>query len=369
MKRADPFELTANKVTGGIALVVVALVLVGWAAGWFFSGPVAEPRLFVAYFDESAGIREGDAVRIQGRRAGYVTDVTVVQHEGKAQARVEFAIAPGTGSPWLKEMVDTGGVPSDSSIRIRPAGMRGRPQLVIDIGKRSTERIAVGEEWKNTRGASEEDTFSQWQEDINRARSQIADLVAFFDDDSWSNLTRQLSQLRDSLESADSNISSVLDNTGELARNMDDTIRNLDNAVANLRDQAPESPEGLRAAEENLSRVAAELEEVHRQLVDSADQVERMREESEAARRSTESEELGKAGRELRAMAARLRASMARAESDPSRAGDLPPSRFWRPYYHAGEPRRGTSIDQTPVSPPGEGIGVPKGTKDARRIK
>ena len=115
---------------------------------------------------------------------------------------------------------------------------------------------------------------------------------------------------------------------------------------------------------EGLNKAGTQMDDLHKQLTDTAEQVERMREQTDGALSASESRELEKAGRDLRGMASRLRASMERAVIDPSKAGDMPPSRFWRPYYHGGEPRKGTSIDDQPVTPPGEGVGVPRGKKD-----
>ena len=363
MKRVDPFQLKANRLTGFIALALVVIVMLWWGIGWLTSGPVVEPRLFVAYFDESAGLREGDAVRIQGRRAGYVTDVSVVQHQGSAQARVEFAIAPGTGSPWLRDMVDSGGVPPDSSIRVRPGSVRGRPQLVINIGDKNENRIEVGGEWKNTRGANSRDTFSQWQEDINRARSQIGELVAFFEDDNWSSLTRQLGEIRNALEGADSNIGAIAEQTSGLADGLDSAEAQMNALLERLEAPGSDDPAKLQEFADNFNKAGKQMDDLHTQLTDTAELVERMHKQSGDAVSVSESRQLQRAGFELREMASRLRASMERAVLDPSRAGNLPPSRFWRPYFHGGEPRRGTSIDEPPVPAPGDGIGLPHGKK------
>lgn len=369
MKRSDPFELTANKVTGAIALAIVGALLLWWGAGLLFSGPVVEPRLFVAYFDESAGIREGDAVRIQGRRAGHVTDVTVVQHEGRAKARVQFAIAPGRGSPWLSELVDSGGVPSDSSIRIKPGSIRGRPQLVITIGDKDDELIPIGGEWKKTRSANEEDTFSQWQEDINRARDQVGEVVAFFDDEQWKQLTDQLGALRDELEGVDKNVGSIAERSDGLAEGLDEATKAMDSLVEELKARDTANRDDMLQLADSLAKAGAEMDDLHKQLTEAAEQIELMYEQSSDALNTSESKQLQKTGRDLRSMASRLRASMERAVLDPSRAGDMPPSRFWRPYFHGGEPRRGTSIDPSPVTAPGDGLGVPKGVDKPKRAK
>ncbi|MBZ0135114.1 MAG: MlaD family protein [Planctomycetes bacterium] len=368
MKRSDPWELTANRVTGLIAMGLIAGLVVWMVVGWIFSGPVVEPRVFVAYFENTAGLREGDAVRIQGRRAGYVTNVTVVQHEGRAMARVEFAIAPGTGSPWLQEMVDTGGLPADSSISVRPPGMRGRPQLDIKIGEHSDKLIKVGEQWKNTKSASQEDTFSQWQEDLDRARAQFDDISAFFEDEQWDAFNWQLADLRDTLENADADADSIVGKSAGLIEGLHEATRKMDEMSANLNARPPDS-EGLVEFADNLRQASAEIDDLERQLDEAADEIVRMRENSEAALTASESESLQKSVRDLRGMAARLRASMERAVGDPSRAGNLPPTRFWRPYYHGGEPRRGTSISDPPVTPPGDGIGIPKGTDRPPGVK
>ena len=364
MSEKDTFNRTANRVTGGIALVLVGGWLVWTAATWAFSGPVVEPRLFVAYFDQSAGIREGDAVRIQGRRAGHVTEVTVVQHEGRAQARVEFAIAPGRGSPWLREMVDSGGVPADSKIRIKPGGIRGRPQLVISIGDKDDELIKVGEEWKNTKSANQEDTFSQWQEDIDRAREQFAGVVAFFDDEPWRELTDQLANLREMLEQADQNAGSIAEQTAGISDGLDDAIRGLDELTASLNVSEDGDESRMQAFADNINDAGVQMDDLHKQLVEAGEQIERLRKTSEDSLSASEEATLIRSGLKLREMASRLRASMERAVIDPSRAGDLPPSRFWRPYFHGGAPRRGTSIDEIPVAPPGERAGVPAGRRD-----
>lgn len=356
-------ERNVNVFTGLVVLaVVVLLVIVGGLIPLLRPEPVP-PKTFIAYLDESGGIREGDAVRISGRRAGYVSNVTMMQHEGNVMARVEFVIQAGDGSPWLNELRDTG-IPHDSSIRVRQARMLGRPRLEITIGQDLTQTIADGGEWKDARGAGGDDEFTGWQQDIDRAREQIAGIIAILDDserfDKLNSLLKQANAALQDVEAA------FARNTGlgtQIWDTLDSATRAMDKMTADLRERRegdqPESP--LAGATEGLAELERQLGELDGHIADIEREIVRIEEQSNGALDSFDGVALAGLGLELRRQAARLRSSMFTAVSNPKKFGDMPGWRQTRPFYHGGDPHTGTSIDDTPPPAPGERTGVPRG--------
>jgi hypothetical protein len=356
-------ERNVNVFTGLVVLAVVALLLIVGGLIPLLRGKPVPPKTFIAYLDESGGIREGDAVRISGRRAGYVSNVTMMQHEGSIKARVEFVIQAGDGSPWLNELRDTG-IPHDSSIRVRQARMLGRPRLEITIGQDTTQTIADGGEWNDARGAGGDDEFTGWQQDIDRARDQIARIVAVLDDrELFENLNSMLKNASAALRDVEATLAR---NTGfgtQLWDTLDSATRAMDEVTADLRQRREgEQPDSsLTSATEGLIEFERQLAELDGHVADIEREIARIEEQTDGAVDSFDSDELSKLGLELRRQAARLRSSMFTSVSDPKRFGDMPGWRQTRPFYHGGEPHTGTSIDDTPPPAPGERTGVPRG--------
>ena len=363
MSETDPWFKRANLVTG---LLTLALIIGGstWlVARRIMAEPVEEPRTYVAYFENAGGLREGDGVRIQGRRAGYVTGSEVVMRDGKPLVRVEFVIQPGSGSPWLQNMP----IPADSRISVRMPAMLGRPQLIITVGDDKNEIVPVGGEWVNTNSASDQDQFGQWYEDLDRARTQIQDFIAAFDDkEAFEKLNQQLSDIAGSLEKADQAVQSAVADARKLEENLTDATAGMDEAREQVSAQRESTAEGVNSMAESTARIEPELDRIDAELSKALAEVERLKQSTDNLE---EQDDLSKLGLDLRKLSAQLRSSWKRAESDPSKGGDMPNWRRTRPYYHGGEPRAGTSIDDPPPEAPSEKVGVPKGNVTPKRVK
>jgi ABC-type transporter Mla subunit MlaD len=362
MSKVDPWFKRANLITG---LVTIALLL--GIATWqvvqrIMAPPVEPPRVYVAYFENAGGIREGDAVRIQGRRAGYVQGAEVVMRDGKAMTRVEFVIQPGAGSPWLWGMP----VPVDSRISVKMPAALGRPQLVITVGNEE-EIVPVGGEWVNTRSASGLDQFGQWYEDLDRARTQIRDFIDYFDnEEAFGSLNRQLADIAGSLEKVDQAVESTVAGAHRVEQTFADATTSMDDAREQVSNARESTAEGLVSLAEGSGKVAPELDRIQTDLSDALAEIERLKQSTDAL---AEQSRLDKLGLDLRRLSTRLRASWEIAESDPAKAGSMPNWRRSRPYFHGGEPHRGTSLDEPEPAAPSERVGVPKGIETPKRVK
>lgn len=363
MTEADPWFKRANLVTGLLVLALILGITTWLVVRRIMAPPVVEPRIYVAYFENAGGLREGDGVRIQGRRAGYVKGAEVVMRDGKAMVRVEFVIQPGSGSPWLHDLP----IPSDSHVSVRMPTMLGRPQLVITVGNDKEDIVPVGGEWVNTRSASGQDQFGQWYEDLDRARTQIKDFIAAFDDkEAFEKLNQQLSDIAGSLEKADQAVQSAVADAHKLEKNLTEATAGMDEAREQVSGQREATAQGMADMAEGTAKIEPELDRIDADLTKALAEVERLKQSTDSL---GEQEDLTKLGLDLRRLSAQLRSSWKRAESDPSKGGNMPNWRLSRPYFHGGEPRQGTSIDETPPAAPSEKVGVPKGNVTPKRVK
>ncbi|MCA8913986.1 MAG: MCE family protein [Planctomycetes bacterium] len=363
---AEEGDSKINLITGVVVLVIALAIGVYVVIKALPSSDVQPGVKYVAYFENSGGIQEGDSVRIQGRRAGKVTAVGVVVHEGRAVTRVEFEIAPGSGSQWLKDAA----IPGDSTISVKTPAFMGRPQLLISIGSNDDDPIAEGGEWKNTRSASGQDQLSQWHEDIVRAQTEIEGLLSYLDDtEKFERLKDQLGDIADALEKADQQIADTTGRAAEAGDMLDEATKGIDDVRKQISAQSEPATDGLNQIADNTSQLSTELDRVDENLSKALAEVERMKEGTDNMASSADQMKLDKLGIELRKMVARLRSSMERAKYDPSQAGDMPNWRRTRPYFNGGEPTKGTSIDENPPRAPGDDSGVAPGVKDLKRVK
>lgn len=364
MSKTRPFDRRTNLFSGIALLVLIALG--GTYAGYkkLKSMPSEPPRVYVAYFENSGGLRDGDRVRIQGRAAGKVNKVEVVNHEGKIVTRVEFEITPGTGSPWLKEMERAGGIPSDSTIGVRMPSFLGRPLLVINIGKDDENPIGEGGEWVNTTSANNSDQLTQWGEDIERGREQIRRFVEFFDDEEqFEKLNKNLGEIANALEQTDKAMTRWQDQP-----RLDDALTQaqsgMDDARVQLGEMNTQAGERLPELSKQLEDGAGRLDQLAEDLDRAMSQVHELNESLDGNVSGLEKSKLDEMGLELRRLSTRLRAGMALGEQDPKQFGDLPNWRKSRAYFHGGQPWGGTSIDDPPPPAPSERAGVPGGKKE-----
>lgn len=309
---------------GGLYLAIKPMV----------AAPPEPARRFVAYFDDAGGISKGDVVRIKGRRAGSVLDATVVRRDGRSVVRVEFEIAPGSGSTWLRD----GAIAADSEIRIRPAGMLGRPSISITIGNDTSKLIREGEEWKRAKGVSGVDQFTQWSEELRKIEAGIDQFIALVSDrEMIDNLKAQVAELRQALAQAQERVEAGMAQSAdfearleemrlalaELNQELEAQGPQLSNNISRLHEQLAETPKALEDASENIEKIHSQVLEFGKSL------------ESSTAGGNTD--ELSSVLRSFRRLSATLRASCERAAVDPKQAGDMPPWRLSRRFFNGGE--------------------------------
>lgn len=325
-----------NLVSGALAIAAIVALL-----GWFVVRPALKPgpepgRKFVAYFDDAAGLEAGDAVRIEGRRAGEVTGVSLAQHEGKLKVRVEFEIRPGSSSQWLK----AAGIPADTRISVSQPRMFGRPQLVIAMGK-STQLVPEGGEWTKTRGASSDDELTVAKEGLDSFNRTLDQVHAFFDGDTMAQVREAVERLLNNLQQTDDGMRKGFAQAPDAAGGLDDLIARLDGLRKDLAQSDATLRETIERGGSTGKETADALDQLDARLADVLDQVSRVDRETEQANRQYKSAQLHKQGLELRKFSAQLRRSMERAEGDPSQAGDMPNWRLSRKFFNGGHPLPG----------------------------
>jgi ABC-type transporter Mla subunit MlaD len=369
MSQPAKTDRKANLITGAVVLAAIAGILIYAGLNELLRIPEEKKHAYVAYFENSGGLREGDRVRIQGRAAGTVTKVDVVNHDGRVVTRVEFEITPGTGSPWLTQMERAGGIPSDSTVTVRMPSMLGRPVLVISIGKDDANPIAEGGEWVNTTSANELDQLSQWGEDIDRAKTQIRTFNDFFEDDEkFAQLSKNLGDIADALEKADGVMADLEGRGAELDEGLTKAQQGMDEMRAGIEGSGDSTAKALGEVVEKTGKTAVQLDELAEDLSRAMKEVDRISGTLGDTVSDMEKSKLAKLGIELRRLSSSLRAGMAIAEKNPKEV-DLPNWRRSRPYFHGGEPTTGTSIDEPPPEAPAEKVGIPKGNSIPKREK
>lgn len=290
------------------------------------------PQRYVAYFENAGGLDVGDVVRIKGRRAGKVVATEVVKRDGKVMIRVEFEIAPGSGSQWLKE----GGIPSDSTIRVRQASIVGRPTLNINFGEQDT-LIKPGDEWKHAEGLSGEDRFESWLREIRKFDAGIDSFMRYVKPEMIAEIKLRIAELRLNIDRVRDAVSRGVEAAPDVVRRIDDLSRAVATLNAQMRENAPQisknletlnaqlkdAPEFMLSAKDNIAKLAKNLGEIGGALKENSDRA--------------KNGELDKVLDEFRKFAAQLRGGAVRAEYNPKQAGDMPPWRIARRYFNGGK--------------------------------
>jgi ABC-type transporter Mla subunit MlaD len=370
MSNPAKIDRKANLISGAIFLVLIALISGYLIINKLINIPAEPPRVYVAYFENSGGLREGDRVRIQGRAAGKVNSVEVVNHNGKVVTRVEFEVTPGTGSTWLTEMERAGGIPSDSTIGVKMPSFLGRPILVITIGKDDANPIGEGGEWLNTKSANQSDQVTQWGEDIERARVGIRSFLDFFEDrEQFERLNKNLTDIADALEKADRAMAKLEGRGADVDKALDQMRTGMDDVRESLNGKGEAVAKDLPKFAEQTAETAEKFDAIADDLTRAMEEVERINTSLDGAVSNMEKSKLDEIGLELRRLSARLRAGLEIAEKNPKQFGDMPNWRRSRPYFQGGTPASGTSIDDPPPAAPSEKIGVPTGPAGPKREK
>lgn len=359
-----------NLITGWIAIGLVAGVALFFGIRQALKPPPGQAKRYIAYFEQSGGIEVDDAVRIKGRLAGRVTDVQIVQHEGKAQVRVEFEISPGGSSEWLK----TQEIPADSRISVSVPTLRGRPTLVVRIGSDPDNFIAAGGEWTNAQGAASKDMYTTLVENFERLDRAVAEYGAFFDDEAAvASLKEQTRQIRETLQQVDGNLELDTAALAGIAEALDQLRNGLDEATRSMRSQhevrggvlgsglaalVPGGPDFAGSVQQNLRRMNASVASANAGLDNFAEAMHGNPEQGQApgglvgsvlkfestlaqSNDQLQSAGLGKLAKQLRRMSAELRASSEAGAGDPSKFGANLPWRKFRRYYNGDSPLPG----------------------------
>lgn len=359
-----------NLITGWIAIVLVVGIALFFGIRELLKPPPGQAKRYIAYFEHAGGVEVDDAVRIKGRLAGRVTDVQIVQHEGKAQVRVEFEISPGGSSEWLK----TQEIPADSRISISVPTLRGRPTLVVRIGSDPDNFIAAGGEWTNAQGAAAKDMYTTLVENFERVDRAVAEYSAFFgDEEAVAALKDQTRQIRETLQEIDGKLEMDMESLAGIAEALDQLRSGLDEATRSMRAQhevqggalgsglaalVPGGPDFAGKVQQNIRRLNASVASADSGLDKLAEAMHGNPEQGQApdglvgsvqrfesalvqGNDQLQSAGLGKLAKQLRRMSAELRASTELGAGDPSKFGANLPWRKFRRYYNGDSPLPG----------------------------
>jgi len=319
----------------GLVAIIGAVLFVGWRVGSLLLTPAPERgRVFVAYFDDAAGVQAGDAVRIQNRRAGEVTDVALIEHEGRVQVRVEFEIRPGTSSPWLTHA----GIPTDSRITIQRPRAFGRPRVNISIGESSDEFIPEGGEWKRTRGARSESDLDIWEADRQRFEKQADDLFAYFENEEFVKQIKDgVAGIADTFRQLESTVESAFKDVADLGKNIDAARESLDELRQGIAEARPGMKDSFESAAVSTNIDDREFDRVLDGIAGFVSVLDELERTIVQNRKQAEDPGLQRQIRQLRRQSTQLRASWLLAEQDPSRGGGTLSWRRSRQHYHGGE--------------------------------
>lgn len=319
---------------GAGTLVLVALAALYLALRPVLNAPAEPARKFVAYFENAGGINVNDVVRIKGRRAGRVSEVSVVRREGKTLVRVEFEIAPGSGSQWLKD----GAIPADSVVQVKVPAVLGRPSLSVEIGSDGSSLIQEGGEWTRARGVSGQDQFQKLHEQLTSFDAVLDQLVgAISDKELIDNLKAQVGSIRKGLESAEANIAAGFAQSGDYDKQLEEASKALSQLNSDLKARTSEISERLGRIKDQTQNAPQAIADVSEKLSELRGQVEKFSTSIESSASLSEGSELGKVFAEFRRMAATLRASSDRGAANPKEFGNMPPWRLARPYFNGGK--------------------------------
>lgn len=327
----DPAENRLNVVTGVATLVILGLILFAVLGRIAFDlVPVASGTPYVAYFDESHGLKPGHQVRMIGRRAGIVTDVGLAVVGGRSRVRVQFELRPGEGLAWLDRL------PSDTEAQIQPGGMRSDPRLVLTQGI-AGDSIAGGGEVKSRSGGPRDDTLTTWRDNLREFDEVIDKAVAIIDGPEVAKAMEAVKIAGERIAQAGPKIDQVVQGAPGMIESMDRLRADLERARTNVSEAGGATEVALESSVGSTGRAVAQVEEFGATIARAQDSVANLALSLEAAAASFDSQGTERAGAQLRVLAARLRASQEISAGNPAQFGDMPSRRFWRPYFHGDD--------------------------------
>lgn len=335
-----PPEKRLNFYTGVAALVLLGTVVAIVVVGSLGEAEVAPAPRFVAYFDDSEDLRIDDRVRLLGRNAGFVTAVDLASVEGRAKVRVEFELRLG----WLPFVE---GLSPDTQARIEPGGMRSRPRLVLDMGQ-GDGLLAPGAEVKARKreGGPRLDPLEAFGANLKQADEIISQAVKVLDGPAVREALDAVKRAGDVLAEAGPMLDGISTRAPEVNLALDNARTGCDKARDNVAAARESLEAALKEAGSGTQSSGAQVESLHEKVAAVGRSMEELSTAVESAARGVDSSGSSNVGRQLRVMAARLRASQDMSAGNPALFGDMPTSRFWRPYLHGDTFRPGTRIPE-----------------------
>lgn len=334
-----------NLITGTVVIALVALTGL-----YFLLRPLWQPQFvpykkYVVYLEDSGGIRAGDRMRIKGRTAGRVTDVRVEYFEGRTRARVEIELAPGAGSQWLTDL------PVDSTVSVRPARLLGRPQVNLKVGSSDT-MVPPGGILRQPADTPHIDQLTEWRQDLDRFDDGLNRAMQALESPAVGEAAAQVAAALTWLQKMEAALPEHLPDGAELAARITQARESMDDLRLEARENGAQVPARL----EDAAAQAVQLEDALKAGAESVGTAgapaREAADQAQALQRQLDIEAVSRLGRDLRMLSARLRASMDGAVGDPSRFGNMPPSRFARPYYHGDTFRPGAEKVDSSLNEP-----------------
>jgi hypothetical protein len=263
-----------------------------------------------------------------------VTDVQLVEHEGRVQVRVEFEIRPGPSSPWLKTQM----LPVDSRVSVRRPRAFGRPGLDIQLGTNEEEFIEDGEVWRRTRGARTASDLDVWETDRQRTEQQWGDALAHFEDEKLvASIKDGVAEVADMFDELERALAGAFPDAAALTANLEsarDTLHGLNQDVASAR---PGLKASLDAAAEQTDMDDDVFERISAGMASFVSSLDALQAGIEQGSRQASDPSLSRQVVNLRRQSAQLRASWDESRKDPSRGGSMLSWRRSRQHFHGGE--------------------------------
>ena len=342
----DPADKSINRLTGWVVLGLVAALALFFGGRALFK-PAPEVRAsYVAYFENAGGLKVGDTVRIKGRRAGTVTDLALVQHNGQARVRVEFVIAPGEGSQWLK---DFDGLPGDTALQITTPKLRGNTQISIAVGKDTAHMIPSGGEVKDARSEVAKDLMTEAREELEKFNGYIDQVLAILDGPMMEKVTKGVAEFAQRIEEINQRLAEDKLNLGAINQALVDAIDRLQALRRQVADAVSSTPAQIADLNKQVAQAEPQIDKAGKQVADVARDLGKLDSALSSLAGQVSGPSMQRAGEQLRRLSSQARASMETASSDPKTFGDMPPWRKHRQFYHGDrDPQAGKENDPDP---------------------
>lgn len=326
----SPESTRRANLASGLILIGLVIALGAWFGVRKMLQPAPEQEhTYVAYFENAGGIRAGDRVRLKGRSAGRVTDVRIVQREGRTLARVEFVIAPGEGSQWLNER----NLSIDTEVRVQRPRLMGSTQLSISPG--SDERtVASGGELTRVVNDKGTDQLLEFKQQLVEFNQYLDQAMKYLDSPlvekamrGLAELNRRAVEMEEFLERGMASAPDLMVWLDDSRRRLEELRRQVKSGVDNLPGQIAEADRQVNELSDGMQRLANRLATLSDDLAQADTAVLELR-------KASGGDAANDAGRGFRRMAAQVRESMALSVLNPAKFGDMPSWRKLRKHYH-----------------------------------